>query len=193
MEFFRHPTAIVESDAIGDGARIWAFAHVLPGARIGANCNIGDHAFVESGAVLGNNVTLKNHVCVWEGITLEDDVFVGPHVAFVNDLYPRSPRMALAQKRYADKEQWLVKTVLERGCSVGANATILGGIRLGQYCLVAAGSVVTRDVAPFALVAGSPARRIGTVCRCGKKIADSAFAMSCPACAAGELARAAGD
>jgi UDP-2-acetamido-3-amino-2,3-dideoxy-glucuronate N-acetyltransferase len=118
-------------------------------------------------------------------------VFVGPHVAFVNDLYPRSPRMAEVRERYADKEQWLVRTVLERGCSVGANATILGGVRLGKYCLIAAGAVVTRDVAPFALMAGSPARRVGTVCRCGQRIADPASHASCPACASeGERAPA---
>jgi UDP-3-O-[3-hydroxymyristoyl] glucosamine N-acyltransferase len=115
VSYFQHPTAVVESEAIGEGTRIWAWAHVLPGARIGAHCNVGDHAFIESGAVLGDNVTLKNHVCVWEGVTLEDDVFVGPHAAFVNDLHPRSPRMAEVRDRYTDKEQWLVRTVLERG------------------------------------------------------------------------------
>jgi acetyltransferase-like isoleucine patch superfamily enzyme len=172
----------VESDAIGAGTRIWAYAHVLPRARIGVNCNLGDHAFVESGAVVGDNVTIKNHVCVWEGITIEDDVFIGPQVAFTNDRYPRSPRMAEVRHRYADKAQWLVRTVLERGCSVGANATILGGVRLGRYCLIAAGAVVTRDVPPFALMAGSPARRIGTVCRCGHRVPANEPEPSCAAC-----------
>jgi acetyltransferase-like isoleucine patch superfamily enzyme len=182
VNHFAHPTAIVESEEIGAGTRIWAYAHVLSQARIGANCNVGDHAFIESGAVLGDNVTLKNHVCVWEGVTIEDDVFVGPHVAFVNDLYPRSPRMPEARERYADKSQWLTTTVLERGCSVGANATILGGLRLGRYCLIAAGAVVTRDVAPFALMAGSPARRVGTVCRCGTKLPEPAPDPVCCTC-----------
>lgn len=182
MTHFAHPTAIVESNEIGAGTRIWAYAHVLAGARIGENCNLGDHAFVESGAALGNNVTLKNHVCVWEGVTIDDDVFVGPHVAFVNDLYPRSPRMPEVRARYADKSQWLTRTVLERGCSVGANATILGGLRLGQYCLIAAGAVVTRDVEPFALMAGAPARRVGSVCRCGRPANEAAPIPVCSAC-----------
>jgi acetyltransferase-like isoleucine patch superfamily enzyme len=177
-----HHTAIVESDAIGSGTRIWAFAHVLPGACIGENCNLGDCVFVESGAVVGSNVTLKNHVCVWEGIIIEDDVFVGPHVSFVNDRYPRSARMKAAQKRYANKDEWLVATILERGCSIGANATILGGVRLGRYCLIAAGATVTKDVAPFALMAGSPARRMGTVCVCGQKLPEPLTRLGCSAC-----------
>src|SRR4051794_10602280 len=97
-----HPAALVESDEIGPGTRVWAFAHVMRGARIGANCNICDHAFVESGASIGNNVTLKNNVCVWMGVTLADDVFVGPNVAFTNDRQPRSPRMPQVGPRYAN-------------------------------------------------------------------------------------------
>ena len=182
-DHFVHPQALVESDDIGAGTRIWAFAHVMRGARIGKNCNLGDHAFVEAGAVLGNNVTLKNNVSVWEGVVLEDDVFVGPHATFVNDLYPRSPRMPAVGERYAHKERWLVRTVLERGCSVGANATIVGGIRLGSYCLIAAGSTVTRDVEPHALMAGVPARRVGTVCICGQKLTEPVESPVCPACA----------
>jgi acetyltransferase-like isoleucine patch superfamily enzyme len=180
IETFIHAQAIVESE-VGLGTRVWAFAHVLPGARVGKNCNLGDHTFLETGAVLGDNVTLKNHVCVWEGVTLEDDVFVGPHAAFVNDIYPRSPRMAEVRNRYLRKERWLVKTVLERGCSVGANATILGGLRLGRYSMIAAGATVTRDVEPFALMAGSPARRVGTVCICGRKLSGCAEAL-CSEC-----------
>jgi len=183
MHSYAHPTALVESEAIGEGTRIWAYAHVLRGARVGANCNIGDHAFVESGAVLGNNITLKNHVCVWEGITLEDDVFVGPHVAFTNDRYPRSPRMPQVHQRYAEKDRWLVKTVVEQGCSIGANATILPGVRLGRYCVVAAGAVVTKDVEPFALMIGTPARRVGTVCICGQPLALPEEERRCPQCA----------
>jgi UDP-2-acetamido-3-amino-2,3-dideoxy-glucuronate N-acetyltransferase len=179
-ESFIHATAIVESE-IGPGTRVWAFAHVLPGVRIGRNCNLGDHAFVETGAVLGDNVTLKNHVCVWEGVTLEDDVFVGPMATFVNDTYPRSPRMAEVHDRYSGKDRWLVRTVLQRGCSVGANATILGGLRLGRYSMIAAGAVVTRDVEPFALMAGTPARRVGTVCICGKKTTGRPGTL-CPEC-----------
>jgi acetyltransferase-like isoleucine patch superfamily enzyme len=180
-EVYIHPQALVEATEIGAGTRIWAFAHVLAGARIGSNCNLGDMTFVEGGAIIGDNVTLKNNVCVWEGVTLESGVFVGPNVAFTNDLYPRSPRMPHGKARYADKQNWLVPTIVEEGCSIGANATIVAGVRLGKYCLVAAGAVVARDVEPFALVAGCPARRIGTVCRCGTRQENGTTA--CAKCA----------
>lgn len=180
---FIHPSALVECESIGPGTRIWAFTHLLPGAAVGANCNIGDHCFVETGAVIRNNVTIKNHVCVWDGITIEDDVFIGPQVAFTNDRYPRSPRMEKVRARYERPDNWLVKTVLEQGCSVGANATILGGIRLGRYCLIAAGATVTADVEPFALMVGTPARKTGYVCPCGEKLGRSlAGGTRCPTC-----------
>jgi len=178
---FIHPTALVESEDVGPNTRIWAFAHVLPGAKIGANCNLGDLTFVEGGAVLGDGVTLKNNVCVWEGVVLEDGVFVGPNVAFTNDLYPRSPRMPEAASRYAKKENWLVPTVVERGCSIGANATIIAGVRLGSFSMIGAGAVVTRDVAPNTLVVGSPARAIGEVCRCGQLRGGRARCEACGA------------
>jgi UDP-2-acetamido-3-amino-2,3-dideoxy-glucuronate N-acetyltransferase len=179
-----HPTAIVESNQVGPDTHIWAFAHVLPGAHIGRNCNIGDHAFVEGGAVIGNNVTLKNHVCVWEGVTIEADVFVGPFVAFTNDLYPRSRRMPLLRARGEDERQWLVPTVVERGCSIGANATIIAGTRIGRFAMVGAGSVVTSDVEPFALVVGNPAHKIGYVCRCGRPTGPILPSADCPQCGA---------
>ncbi len=167
---YTHPNALNESNTVGSGTRIWAFAHVMSGAQVGDNCNVGDHAFIETGASVGNNVTIKNHVCIWEGVTIEDEVFLGPHVVFTNDQYPRSPRMGAALTRYERRENWLRKTVVERGCSIGANATILPGIRLGAYSMVAAGSIVTRDVKPHALVMGIPARQVGIVCRCGNKL-----------------------
>ncbi len=178
---FVHPTAIVESESVGTGTRVWAYAHILSGARVGKNCNIGDHAFIETGARVGNNVTVKNHVCIWDGVTIEDDCFLGPHVVFTNDLYPRSPRMIEVSDRYSHCENWREQTVVERGCSIGANATILPGIRLGAYSMIAAGAIVTRDVKPHALMMGSPARQVGVVCRCGKKIKDSTE-TSCSAC-----------
>lgn len=177
-----HPAALVEADDIGAGTRVWAFAHVMRGARVGNRCNICDHTFVEVGAVIGNNVTLKNNVCVWMGVTLEDDVFVGPNATFTNDRHPRSPRMPQAAARYEALENWLSTTVVERGASIGANATILSGIRLGRYSMIAAGSVVTRDVPAFAIVIGSPARVAGYVCRCGHKLSDSYLAATCEAC-----------
>ena len=158
---FIHSTAIVESDSVGSGTRVWAYAHILPGVHIGTHCNIGDHAFVETGARIGDNVTVKNHVCVWEGVTIEDDCFLGPNAVFTNDQFPRSPRMPEVAERYRKKENWLKRTIVERGCSIGANATILPGIRLGAYSMIAAGATVTKDVAPHALVMGTPARQVG--------------------------------
>lgn len=181
-DVYVHPTALVESDHVGRDTRIWAFAHVMPGARIGERCNVGDHAFVESEAVIGNNVTIKNNVCVWDGVTLEDDVFVGPNVAFTNDRYPRSARMDQARDRYTSPSQWRLATVVERGASIGANATVLPGVRVGRYSLVAAGAAVTRDVEPFALVVGAPARAIGYVCRCGRRLAGSFRTTTCSHC-----------
>jgi UDP-2-acetamido-3-amino-2,3-dideoxy-glucuronate N-acetyltransferase len=149
---------------------------------VGSNCNLGDHVFVESGASVGDNATIKNNVCLWRGVTLEDDVFVGPNVTFTNDRCPRSPRMPEARERYERAEQWLLATVVERGASVGANATVLPGVRLGRYCMVAAGALVTCDVPPFALVIGAPARRIGDICRCGQKLAGSYRSATCEHC-----------
>ena len=181
-ERYFHPAALVESDDIGEGTRVWAFAHVMRGAQLGSNCNVGDHAFVEAGAKVGNNVTLKNNVCVWAGVTLEDGVFVGPNATFTNDRYPRSPRMPQAAERYSSPELWLSTTVVERGASIGANVTIVPGIRIGRYSMIAAGAVVTADVPPFALMVGSPAREVGQVCRCGQKLSGSYRTATCDAC-----------
>jgi acetyltransferase-like isoleucine patch superfamily enzyme len=179
---FVHPCALVETDEIGAGTRVWAFAHVMRGAKVGVNCNIGDHAYLEAGAVVGKNVTIKNHVCIWAGITLEDDVFVGPNATFTNDRFPRSPRMPQARSRYEEVARWQSPTIVERGASIGANATILPGLRLGRYCMIAAGAVVTSDVAPFTLVVGSPARRLADICRCGQRLASSAWIAVCDNC-----------
>jgi UDP-2-acetamido-3-amino-2,3-dideoxy-glucuronate N-acetyltransferase len=177
-----HPAALVESDQIGPETRIWAFAHVMRGAVVGGNCNVGDHAFIEGGATIGSNVTIKNNVCVWAGVRLEDDVFVGPNVTFTNDRFPRSPRMPEAQDRYRRTENWLTPTVVEQGASIGANATLVPGVRLGRYCTVGAGALVTCDVPAFALVVGSPARRVGDVCRCGRKLTGCYRTATCDAC-----------
>jgi UDP-2-acetamido-3-amino-2,3-dideoxy-glucuronate N-acetyltransferase len=153
VSHFVHPQGICESDQVGAGTRIWAFAHVLPGARIGADCNICDHVFVENDVVIGSRVTIKCGVAVWDGLCLEDDVFVGPNVAFTNDVFPRS-------KVYQAK---FPRTVVRQGASLGANSTILPGITIGTKAMVGAGSVLTRDVPPHAIVVGNPARIVGYV------------------------------
>jgi UDP-2-acetamido-3-amino-2,3-dideoxy-glucuronate N-acetyltransferase len=181
-ETYIHPTALAESREIGAGTRVWAFAHVLAGARVGTNCNIGDHCFIESGAVVGDNVTLKNGNMVWEGIQLGDGVFVGPNVFFTNDLHPRSPRLPQAHGRYEDKAKWLVPTVIERGAALGAGAVILAGVTAGEYATVGAGAVVTKHVAPHALVVGNPARQVGWVCTCGKSLQFRRRAARCDDC-----------
>ncbi len=170
-DIYVHPQALNESDQVGDGSRIWAYAHVMSGAVVGRNCNIGDHAFIENGAVVGNGVTIKNGVCVWEGVTLEDYVFAGPNVVFTNDRFPRSPRNPIMEGVYEGK-RWLSKTLIREGATVGANATILCGISIGRYAMVGAGSLVLRDVPDFELVAGSPAAAIGSVCMCGHRLPD---------------------
>ncbi|MBX3439715.1 MAG: N-acetyltransferase, partial [Planctomycetaceae bacterium] len=179
---FVHPTAIVDGAALGDGTRVWAYAHILPGARLGANCNVADHVFIEGGAVVGNNVTLKNNVCVWDGVTLSDDAFIGPNVAFTNDRFPRSPRMPGMQERYAERDNWLAATHVGRGCAIGANATILPGVTLGDYSFIAAGSLVVDDVPAFALVMGAPGRIVGDVCRCGRRLNGAFTDAVCAIC-----------
>jgi UDP-2-acetamido-3-amino-2,3-dideoxy-glucuronate N-acetyltransferase len=176
-----HPTALVESETIGDGTRIWAFAHVLAGAAIGSNCNIGDHCYIESGAVIGDDVTIKNSVAVWEGVTLARGVFVGPSVVFTNDLRPRSPRLPEAEQRYETKE-WIVPTTVDEGATIGAGAVVVAGNTIGAYALVAAGAIVTRVVPPWALVAGNPARQRGWVCVCSHVLAVEENAARCSNC-----------
>jgi acetyltransferase-like isoleucine patch superfamily enzyme/dTDP-4-dehydrorhamnose 3,5-epimerase-like enzyme len=151
--FFAHQNAIVESEKIGKDTRIWAFVHVLPQAVIGADCNLCDHVFVENDVIVGDRVTIKSGVQLWDGVRLEDDVFIGPNVTFTNDPFPRS-------KQYP---QEYLKTVVERGASVGANATLLPGVRVGRNAMVGAGAVVTKDVPPNSIVVGNPARIVNYV------------------------------
>jgi UDP-2-acetamido-3-amino-2,3-dideoxy-glucuronate N-acetyltransferase len=179
--YFKHETALVESQQIGEGTRIWAFAHVLAGAVLGKHCNVGDHCFIEAGVTIGDNVTIKNHTAIWEGVTLADNVFVGPNVVFTNDMRPRSPRLPLVAERYRTKA-WLSKTVIREGASLGANAIILGGLEIGEYAMIGAGALVTKNVPPYALVIGAPGRVQGYVCRCGEKLDFCQERAACPIC-----------
>jgi UDP-2-acetamido-3-amino-2,3-dideoxy-glucuronate N-acetyltransferase len=162
---FIHPLAVVDDGAkIGEGTRIWHFAHVRGTAKIGDGCNIGKDVYIDSDVVIGNNVKIQNGVSVYHGVTIEDDVFCGPHMTFTNDMYPR-----------AFGEGWQVfKTQIKRGASIGAHATIVCDTILGEYCMVGSGAVVTKNVPAHGLVVGNPARLIGFVCKCGQPINEEA-------------------
>lgn len=160
MEIYIHPTAIVESSNIGEKSHIWAFVHILKEAKIGKNVNICDFCFIENDVFVGDNVTIKCGVYIWDGITIENKVFVGSNVNFVNDLLPRSK----------NKEYKKEKTLLKQGCSIGTGSTILGGIEIGKFAMIGAGSIVTKNVNDYELVYGNPAIHKGYVCKCGKKI-----------------------
>jgi acetyltransferase-like isoleucine patch superfamily enzyme/dTDP-4-dehydrorhamnose 3,5-epimerase-like enzyme len=153
MSMFVHPQGLCESSHVGDNTRIWAFAHVLPGARVGADCNICDHVFIENAVQIGDRVTIKCGVQLWDGTTIEDDVFIGPNATFTNDAFPRS-------KRY---QQAVAHTLVKTGASIGANATILPGLTIGSYAMIGAGAVVLRSVPDNAIVAGNPALIVGYV------------------------------
>ena len=170
-DLFVHPAALVESEEVGSGTRVWAFAHVMKGAIVGRDCNIGDHAFIESGAVLGDRVTVKNGCLIWHGVRIGDDVFIGPGVVFTNDLMPRV--------RYkTGPEDWLQTEVASRA-SIGANATVVCGIRIGFNSMIGAGAVVTKDVLDHALVVGSPASRRGWACDCGAMLDTKLTCENC--------------
>lgn len=150
-EHFVHPQAICETSNVGENTRIWAFAHVLPNAVIGSDCNICDGVFIENDVRVGNRVTVKCGVQLWDGIIIEDDVFIGPNATFTNDPFPRS-------KIHPEK---FLKTLIRKGASIGANATILPGLEIGSGAMIGAGSVVTHSVPPNAIVEGNPARIMG--------------------------------
>jgi acetyltransferase-like isoleucine patch superfamily enzyme/dTDP-4-dehydrorhamnose 3,5-epimerase-like enzyme len=153
MPRFIHETALVETPHVGQDTRIWAFVHVLAGARIGCDCNICDHTFIENDVVVGDRVTIKCGVQLWDGLRVEDDVFIGPNATFTNDRYPRSKQHLTQYPR----------TILRRGVSIGANATIVPGVEIGEYAMVGAGAVVTHNAPPHSKVVGNPARIVGYV------------------------------
>lgn len=152
-----HQLADVKSDAIGEGSRVWQFVVIMKGARIGRNCNICAHTLIEGDVVLGDNVTVKSGVYLWDGTRIADDVFIGPNATFTNDAMPRS-------KVYPAQFNGIT---LERGASIGANATLLPGVVVGEYAMVGAGAVVTKDVPPYAVVVGNPAKIIRVIDRNG--------------------------
>ena len=168
-----HESAYVdEGAAVGADTKVWHFCHVMPGAVIGERCSLGQNVVVMGRVRIGNNVKIQNNVSVYEGVELEDDVFCGPSMVFTNVINPRS---------HVPRKDEYKSTLVKRGASIGANATIVCGVTLGEYCFVGAGAVVTADVPPYALVVGVPARRKGWVCRCGVQLAAGKTA-ECPAC-----------
>ncbi len=173
-DYFVHQSAYVDPGAsIGQGTKIWHFCHVMSGAVIGEGCTLGQNVVVMSGARIGNNVKIQNNVSVYEGVILEDDVFCGPSCVFTNVLNPRA---------HISRRSEFMKTLVKRGATIGANATIVCGVTLGEYSFIGAGAVVTSDVPPYALMVGVPARRVGWMCRCGERLAfDQGFAR-CKRC-----------
>ena len=161
-DYFAHETACIDDGAeIGAGTKIWHFCHVMPTARVGANCNIGQNVVISPDCVIGNNVKIQNNVSVYTGVVIEDDVFCGPSMVFTNVINPRSQ---------IERKDEYKTTLVRRGATIGANATVICGNTLGRYCFVGAGTVVTRDVPDFGLLVGNPGRLRGYVCLCGDKL-----------------------
>lgn len=158
--YFVHEKAIVDSSIIGKDTRIWGFCHVFPGAKIGENCNLCEHVSIENDVILGDNVTVKCHVFICDGVKIEDNVFIGPGVSFINDTHPRS-------KQYPEE---FSKTIIKENASLGANSTIMCGITIGECATVGAGSMVLKDVNPYEIVVGNPAKLIGYNCKCSRKL-----------------------
>ena len=162
MNFFSHETVVIDAGAqIGEGTRIWHFSHIMTTAVIGKDCNIGQNVFVDKGVIIGNGVKIQNNVSVYNGVIIEDDVFLGPSMVFTNVINPRS---------FIERKQEFKTTRVRRGATIGANATIVCGVEIGEYALVGAGAVITTDVFPFALVAGNPARQMGWVSERGHRL-----------------------
>lgn len=162
MSFFIHPTAIIDEGCkIGEGTKIWHFSHIMPGAVIGERCNIGQNVFVGANVILGKCNKIQNNVSLYEGVACEDDVFIGPSAVFTNVINPRSSVVRRTEYK---------KTVIKKGASIGANATILCGITIGEFAFIGAGAVVTKSVSPYALVIGNPARQSGWISEYGYKL-----------------------
>jgi len=171
-EFFQHPSAIVDEGAmIGAGTKIWHFCHVMPEAVIGKNCILGQNVFVDNKVVVGDNVKIQNNVSLYNGVTIESEAFIGPSVVFTNVINPRS---------FIERKSEFKKTVIRKGATLGANATLVCGMEIGEFALVGAGSVITKDVLPFSLVYGNPAKQHGWVSRAGHALHFEGDAAVCP-------------
>lgn len=167
-----HPTAVIdEGCTIGEGTRIWHFSHVMQGARVGKSCNIGQNVVISPGAIVGDRVKIQNNVSVYTGVTVEDDAFLGPSCVFTNVINPRS---------FISRKDEFRPTIVRRGASIGANATIVCGNEIGEYAMVGAGAVVTKDVPPYSLWVGNPARQAGWVSRAGHKLDFKDGIAVCP-------------
>jgi UDP-2-acetamido-3-amino-2,3-dideoxy-glucuronate N-acetyltransferase len=178
MDFFVHESSYVDEGAqIGAGTKIWHFCHVMDSAIIGESCNIGQNVFVAADVTIGNNVKIQNNVSLYTGVVVEDDVFLGPSIVLTNVINPRS---------HVSRKDEYKSTLIKKGASVGANATIVCGVTLGRYCFVGAGSVVTRDVPDYALIYGNPSRVQGWMCQCGVRLEfemiDGREQAVCPEC-----------
>lgn len=172
--YFVHPTAVVDEPVeIGENSQIWHFSHVMSGAKIGRHCIIGQNVFVASGAVLGDNIKIQNNVSIFKGVVLEDDVFCGPSMVFTNVFNPRS---------FISRKKEFRQTLVKRGATIGANATIICGHTIGSYAFIGAGSVVTRDVPDYALVYGNPGKVKGWVCQCAVELVFRSGKAVCKAC-----------
>jgi UDP-2-acetamido-3-amino-2,3-dideoxy-glucuronate N-acetyltransferase len=176
LSFFAHESSYIDEGAvIGDGTRIWHFCHVMPGAVIGARCNLGQNVVIMPRVRIGNNVKIQNNVSVYEGVELEDDVFCGPSCVFTNVINPRS---------HLDRKAEYQRTLVRRGATIGANATVVCGTSIGEYAFIGAGAVVRADVPAYALMLGVPARQAGWMCRCGVRLTPAGGLATCSACGA---------
>lgn len=169
MKFFAHESSYIDENVeIGEGTKIWFFCHIQSGSKIGKDCSFGQNVNIGNNVIIGDRCKIQNNVSLYEGVELEDDVFCGPSMVFTNDLTPR----AFIRREYK-------KTILKKGCSVGANATIVCGNQIGEYAMIAAGAVVTKDVPSYALMAGVPAKQIGWVCKCGSLLDSNLKCKEC--------------
>lgn len=172
--FYAHETSIINNNAeIGEGTRIWQFCNIMDNVKIGQGCNIGQNVFIENGVIIGNHVKIKNNISMYSGVICEDDVFLGPNCVFTNVINPRS---------FIERKDKFKTTIVKKGATIGANATILCGNTIGRYALIGAGAVVTQNINDYELVVGNPAKKIGYVCMCGCTLKSEDNILSCHEC-----------